>query len=149
MKLPRKSTTLYGGEGGEPFDDGYHARIVEFTVRSGKVVDGITVLYNNSNSISHGGEGGDGNTFTFQPDEYIVELTVKSAKVVTAISFRTNLGRSFAPCKGEGTFFLGGAGTAEVLYAPGEGYGLRGIKGRAGKYLDAIGLHWGPAVVDN
>jgi len=144
-KLPIKSSQMYGGEGGESFDDGFHKRIIEVGVSSGAIVDNVTFLYHGGQSVTHGGRGGGEKKLTLREDEYIVEINVRASKIVKCLTFTTNLGRTLGPCGGKGGLLLpGGIGGKETtVSAPGEGYGLKGIKGRKGKYLDAIGFHWG------
>jgi len=144
-KLPIKSSQLYGGEGGETFDDGFHKKIVEIGVNCGAIVDSVYLLYYGGQTVTHGGEGGDEQKLTLRGDEYIVEITVRYSKVVQCLTFKTNLGRVLGPCGGKGGLLLPGGlgGQEKTISAPGKGYGLKGIKGRKGKYLDAIGFHWG------
>merc|ERR1711982_242326 len=58
--------------------------------------------------------------------------------IVNALSFKTNLGRVLGPC-GKTKGYVRKEIT--TMKAP-EGYGLKGIFGREGKYLHAIGFHW-------
>lgn len=150
-KLPIKSSQLYGGEGGEAFDDGFHKKVVEIGVNSGAIVDSVYLLYYGGQTVTHGGEGGDEQKLTLRGDEYIVEIIVRYSKVVQCLTFKTNLGRVLGPCGGKGGLLLPGGlgGQEKTISAPGEGYGLKGIKGRKGKYLDAIGFHWGGVSTEN
>lgn len=149
-KLPIKSSQLCGGEGGESFDDGFHKKIIEIGVNSGAIVDSISLLYFGGQSVLLGGEGGDEMKLTLRGDEYVVEINVRYSKVVQCLTFKTNLGRVLGPCGGKGGLLLPGGmgGKEKTISAPGEGYGLKGIKGRKGKYLDAIGFHWGGVSTD-
>lgn len=149
-KLPIKSSQMYGGEGGESFDDGFHKKIIEIGVHSGAIVDSISLLYFGGQSVLHGGGGGGEQKLTLRGDEYVVEINVRFSKVVQCLTFKTNLGRVLGPCGGKGGLLLPGGmgGKEKTISAPGEGYGLKGIKGRKGKYLDAIGFHWGSVSTD-
>lgn len=76
--------------------------------------------------------------------EYVTTIEVKHGRYVTRLSFTTNKGRTLGPCGGGGTLFLGGKGGEETTVHAPEGDMLVGIRGRSGKYLDAIGFHWAP-----
>jgi len=140
------TTQVLGGDGGNEFNDGYHDRIVEITIHSGKIVDGLSILYSDAKAFDHGGKGGEASMFTLEDDEYIDEVTVQAAHVIVRLEFKTNLGRTFSPCKGDGLLMHGGKGHTHVIKAPRNQYALKGIMGREGKFLDAIGLHWGPVI---
>lgn len=143
-KLP-KSTHIFGGEGGEPFNDGTNGKILSVTVRAGKLVDGISILYKGGATKSHGGDGGDEHTLELRGDEYINEVDIRVGKEIQCLTFKTNLGRTLGPAGGSGLGLFGkGKGEDQTITAP-NGYMLIGIQGRAGKWLDAVGLHWGPA----
>lgn len=145
-KLPIKTSQLYGGEGGGQFDDGFHKKIIEISIQQGAVIDSIEMLYYGGQKVKHGGDGGGDEKLTLREDEYVNEVVIKAtSKVVCGLTFKTNLGRTLGPCGGDGAVLISGLSkpTETIVKAPGDGYGLRGIKGRQGKYLDAIGFHWG------
>ncbi len=147
------TSPLYGGtSGGTFFDDGHcNLRIMRIAIRSGDVVDSISVTYYTGKVVHYGGYGGTEESITLPPGEWITEVHVcHTRKLVHGLSFTTNLQRSLGSCGGRkqnGGFLLFdgincNAETA-VVKAP-EGQMLIGIKGRAGKFLDCIGFHWSP-----
>ena len=106
------------------------------------MVDGITVKYKNGEQGPHGGTGGGPNTFSLEDKEFITEVDVREGGVIQSLTFRTNKGKEYGPFGGKGGIF-NKEGVMVTAKAP-TGYRLIGIKGRAGKYLDAIGFRWGP-----
>lgn len=147
-KTTIEAIQCYGGWGGELFDDGCHERISKINVRSGQVVDSIKIAYDDHETITttaHGGKGGEDYELTLRGDEYVIQVMVRaSKKIVQSLTFRTNLGRILGPCGAKGgVFTMGWGGKERQIDCPFEGFGLIGIRGRKGKFLDAIGFHWG------
>jgi len=140
-KKPIKTSRMYGGEGGGEFDHTNRGRILEITVRSGALVDGISVKYKNGDYME-GGEGGGVNTFTLQKDEYVNEVEIREGKTIQSLTFKTSEGNVYGPYGGKGGLF-NKEGEMVTAKAP-KGYRLIGFRGRCGKYLDAIGFRWGP-----
>jgi len=143
-----EANQCYGGWGGEPFDDGCHKRISKIHVRCGQIVDSIEIEYNDNDTITttaHGGKGGEDYELMLREDEYVIQVMVRASKrVVQSLTFRTNLGRILGPCGSKGgVFSMGFGGKERQIDCPFEGFGLAGIRGRKGKFLDAIGFHWG------
>jgi len=112
---------------------------------------GIYVVYDDGTAIAaHGGEGGEDHTLELKNGEYIIQVTIRAGRMVQSLTFRTNLGRVMV-CGGKGGLLVGGfRGKEFVESRPDDNYGLVGIRGRKGKYIDAIGFHWGklPLVAD-
>jgi hypothetical protein len=140
----------YGGTGGGEFDDGLHTRVCRITVRAGKIVDGISIQYYNGIECSHGGTGGEEHKLFLPRGEFISQVTVRVGRFLHSISFMTNMNQVFGPFGRKekarlGGIMFGDIGPSEefVVTAP-SGYMLRGVKGREGKFLDAIGFNWGP-----
>ena len=131
------------------WDIGFHNRISKINVKSGQVVDSISLVYIDENdvttAVSHGGPGGEDHELTLREDEHVIQIAVRSSnKVVQNLTFRTNLGRVLGPCGGKGGLLsMGFGGKERYVDCPGDGFGLIGIKGRKGKFLDAIGFHFG------
>lgn len=137
---------MYGGEGGDEFDHMNRRRIDKIVVRGGKWIDGISVTYGNGDTLNHGGDGGDEHVLNLDQGEYVNMVRLKEGGMVLAISFFTNKGNKLGPVgsgKGRGIGVFAKEGTGVEVKAP-EGYRLIGIRGREGKYLDAIGFRWGP-----
>lgn len=135
-------TTMYGGEGGVEFDDRMHPRIKAITIRGGKVIDGITILYSDGEK-THGGAGGGGHTMMLKDGEYVNYVKVKAGeKLVQHLTFKTNKGQELS-AGGSGGLLLDKEGEDFECRAPPNSQ-MCGIKGRSGKYLDAIGIRWGP-----
>mmetsp|Transcript_35735 Transcript_35735/g.72520 ORF Transcript_35735/g.72520 Transcript_35735/m.72520 type:complete len:165 (+) Transcript_35735:786-1280(+) len=135
-------TMLYGGDGGKEFDHRMHPRVKSITVRAGKVVDGITIEYNDGTKTSGGDGGGKGKTMTLVQGEFIVYVGVRAGKVVQHLTFKTNKGQKLE-AGGSGGMLLDKKGEDFECKAP-AGSQLCGIKGREGNYLDAIAIRWGP-----
>ena len=106
-------------------------------------MDGISVKYPNGDVLSQGGDGGQAKSLFLAEGEYINQVEIRAGKVVQCLTFVTNKGRKMGPCGGSGGLLLGTPGKVTTVNAP-NGCGLVSIKGRGGKYLDAIGFRWGP-----
>merc|ERR1711862_385722 len=117
-KLPIKSSSLYGGDGGDTFDDGFHKKVIEIGVSSGAIVDSVSFSYYGGQSVKHGGDGGGERKLTLRADEYIVEIVVRASSIVQCLTFTTNLGRTLGPCGGKGALLLpGGLGGKDIPLA--------------------------------
>ncbi len=132
-------TRLAGGAGGNIFGayllpDG--ARLTAIHVHAGECIDGLQLEYLNRKRTSGllpiiGGVGGARCEFRVPKRERIVAISGRYDKVVNGLQFHTNRGSSrlFGTERGK-WFVLKVAGDSE----------FRGIYGRAGWYLDALGL---------
>ena len=129
-----KTSDLHGGKGGEEFDDGFHKHISKITIKSGQVIDSISMIYDNGTiTTSHGGDGGEESSLELKNNEYIIQVNIRAGKIIQSLTFRTNLGRVLA-CGGKGGLLLGGFKGKEIVEScPDQNYGLVGIKGRKGK----------------
>ena len=141
------SSKLYGGQGGKSFDHGHsHGGIGSLSINYGALVDGIIVIYKDQVTRSFGGHGGSRENIHLRPNEHISSIRVRySRTIVQCLTFYTNHGRQLGPCGGKGSIFLicdRGARKEELVKAP-PGFILKGLKGRAGDFLDAIGFNWG------
>ena len=133
-------TEIAGGPGGYPYSDADPdpgSRIVEVQVRSGDFVDAVQFIFMLSDGRTvegprHGGEGGGLNVFRLDPDEYLIGISGRSGKYIESIQFATNKRVSpvFGGRGGERDFHIEIPGNAQVT----------GFVGRAGEYLDAVGL---------
>jgi len=130
-----------GGVGGAPFTDGQTGgrSIAEVRIRSGAFIDAIQIVYVDDatgetiTNPRHGGSGGKLDVFKLAPKEYITEVGGKHGWYIDSLWIKTNKGRTSKK--------YGGAGGAVTftLQAP-PGTRIHGFFGRAGNYLDAIGV---------
>lgn len=133
-------TNLAGGGGGAAFVEGEApagARIAEIRVRAGDRVDSVQLVYSLPNGrflegTRHGGNGGNERTFRLEPDEYITGLSGRCGDGIDSLRIHTN--RRTSP------LFGGGGGDREYRLEVPRGAEAVGFAGRAGEYLDAIGL---------
>ncbi len=133
-------TNLAGGGGGSAFADGEApagARIAEVRVRAGDRIDSVQIVYRLPDGrlfdgARHGGTGGNERSFRLRPDEYITGLSGRCGDGVDSLRIHTNLRTSelYGGRGGDRDFRLEVPRGAEVL----------GFTGRAGEYLDAVGL---------
>jgi hypothetical protein len=138
------TTRVVGGSGGTEFSDPdlpAGARVREVRVFSGKYVDALQMVYilpdgRTAESVRHGGAGGGQNSFRLDSDEYITGISVRSGNYIDSIQIHTNKRSSQA-------FGGGGGGGAVRIDVPAGNQGV-GFAGRAGDYLDAIGLTCSP-----
>jgi hypothetical protein len=141
-----------GGSGGGAFDDltdlGLDAatlRIGGFIIRSGSVIDSITLIYlDGSNGLAlvkHGGDGGPTETkLGLKPNEFITEISGRTGAFVDSLTIETNLGARVG---------AGGSGGGPV-----EGYELPpdtdrpqeviAFFGASRTVIDRIGIHTRP-----
>ena len=121
---------LYGGGGGSPFDSAGDA-VRSIRIRSGTLIDSIQFVYwNGQTSGSYGGTGGSPATIDLSPGESIIVIVGQSGSLVDRLTFVTNFGRVFGP--------YGGSGGSPFQVS---NCNLRGIFGRSGSLIDAIGFH--------
>lgn len=153
---PQYVCGIAGGIGGTGFGDYYHAGyIVQINVTYGAYINTIEVVWGDgSPPIKHGGRGGDGPTarsFFLEPEELLTGIAGTlstyddNGPYVGSIMFLTSNGRTSDEY---GTAY---AGNTWSFNAPitatncaGQAVTIRfviaGFCGRAGKYLDAIGV---------
>jgi hypothetical protein len=138
------ATQIAGGRGGNPFSDpepDSGARVIEVQVRSGGNVDSVQLVYmlrdgRTAAGPRHGGSGGNLSVFRLDSDEYLVGISGRSGDYIDSIQFQTNKRTSprFGGNGGDRDFQIQVPGNAQVS----------GLIGRAGQYLDAIGLTFTP-----
>lgn len=132
-----------GGPGGDTFSDapapkGF--RIAQITIAGGDIIDSIQMSLVGSKVISfakHGGNGGVPKTVNFASGEFIKSIDGRSNEfggvpVVAGINVVTN--------KRKLKFGTLTAGAAFRYVAP-TGYEIITFNGRAGEFLDAIGVN--------
>jgi hypothetical protein len=138
------ATAIYGGQGGNPFADmelPEEARILEVNVFSGDWVDAVQLTYilpdgRTLSSPRYGGPGGERHVFRLDSDEYITRISGRYGRFIDSLSIQTNKRRS--------PVFGGRGGDRDFsLELPSGNYAV-GFIGRAGDYLDAIGLTYLP-----
>jgi hypothetical protein len=138
------STEIVGGPGGGDFSDSQPpagARVTEVWVRTGERVDSVQMMYTlpgrrTVTGPRHGGTGGGLNTFRLDPDEYIIGLSGRCGETIDSIRFHTN--------KRISLLYGGGGGDRDYRVDLPDGTRAVGFAGRAGDYLDAIGLTYIP-----
>jgi hypothetical protein len=137
-------TSVYGGEGGSLFADieiPTGARVQEVYVFCGEYVDAVQISFMLPDGRSvlsprHGGSGGQQHVFRLDSNEYIVGLSGRYGTNIDSIQIRTNK-RTSQP-------FGGSGGNRDYRVDVTPGNQAVGFVGRAGSYLDAIGLTFIP-----
>jgi hypothetical protein len=128
-----------GGAGGTAFVDPPQlegARIVAVLVHVGATVYSVQTIYESQDkkraaSPRRGGPGGLARLFVLEPDEHIVAVSGRYGERLHSIRFHTN--KRVSPEYGTA------AGTPYRVDAQ-PGQTVIGFAGRAGQYLDAVGL---------
>lgn len=139
-----KQTEFSGGRGGTEFSDKdipVGARISEVRIRSGSYLDSIQTVYTlpdgrQYEGIRHGGNGGNLKVFKLDPDEYIVAISGRHGNYIDSLVIHTNKRKSPA--------YGGRGGEQDFLVSVPSGNRGIGFSGKAGKYLDAIGINYAP-----
>lgn len=139
-----------GGPGGQPFRDsvgsnsprGPLVRLVALYVRSGNYVDSITALYAPigkeqdwnawSSSTRHGGNGGEPSRLDLEAGDCITSLGVRYGKYIDSLFVKTK--------QGVYRRWGGNGGNTDYVYTAPAGMCIDGFLGRAGDYLDAVGV---------
>jgi len=127
----------FGGKGGSPFVDlvAPGGRISAITIRSGKFIDSIKIEYRYKQTVkgpSHGGRGGKEVSFRLGKREYITEFGGKSGNVIDSIYVKTNKGRVMN--------WGGKGGGNRFRFTATKSNPIRGLWGRSGNLLEAIGV---------
>lgn len=130
----------FGGGGGSSFDDSSaffddKAQISRIEIRSGRVVDKITIIYGNGKTLGHGGGGGTLRSFNLADGEFINSVDVRHGRLIDQLTFYTNMGKKHGPYGG------GGGKLTNVNF---QKCGLLHVFGRSGGRLDRIGFAYGP-----
>jgi len=128
-----------GGDGGSPFSDPEprsDMRLAEIRVYAGERVDAIQAVYESNGRIvegaRHGGGGGRATVFRLDRDEYVTGVSGRHGNVIDSIRIHTN--------KRTSELFGGSGGERDFRLDAPAGNQVVGFTGRAGRYLDAIGL---------
>jgi hypothetical protein len=144
LRRQANQTEIAGGRGGSPFSDQdvpAGGRISEIRVRAGRSVDSIQAVYTLQNGRIaegpvHGGGGGSTRVFRLDRDEYVTGISGRYGEFIDSIVIQTN--------KRTSQRFGGGGGDQDYSIQVPAGYQAIGFAGRAGGYLDAIGLNYEP-----
>jgi len=138
------TTAIQGGKGGNPFAEmqiPQDARILQINVFSGDWVDAVQLIYilpdgRTLESPRYGGTRGDRHVFRVDSDEYIVGVSGRFGQYIDSLRIHTN--------KRTSPVFGGrGGDQAYNIELPSGNYAV-GFVGRAGGFLDAIGLAYLP-----
>jgi hypothetical protein len=138
------STEVIGGRGGNAFSDSQPAtgaRVMEVRIRSGERVDSVQMVYALQDGRTvvgsrHGGGSGQLHSILLDADEYITGLAGRYGEMIDSLRIITNK-RESLPFGG-----LGGSRNFRID-VPYQNQAV-GFAGRAGIYLDAIGLTYSP-----
>jgi hypothetical protein len=138
--VPYQQTPLYGGSGGNPFsaeDIPSGARIAEIRISAGDRIDSVQMIYDLPDGSTvegqrRGGSGGRQRIFRLDSDEYITGISGRYGTVVYSLQIQTN--KKTSPLYGGS----GGSDTFRIEVPSGSQ--VVGFVGRAGQYIDAIGL---------
>ena len=101
-------------------------------IRSGTLIDSIQLVYQNGGTSGYyGGSGGSPTEIDLANGENVVTILGRSGSEIDSLTFVTNMGRIFGPYGGSGgnPFQVSQCGN------------FRGIFGRSGSMVDAIGFH--------
>ncbi|EFJ28272.1 hypothetical protein SELMODRAFT_17953, partial [Selaginella moellendorffii] len=131
---------MWGGAAGDEFSDGMSRGIRLIQLRHGNRIDMIKVGYDQDGSRitggQHGGNGGGKVQVALDfPDEYLFQVSGTFDQTINSLIFFTRRKsnderKQYGPFgKMHGNFFRSGPGR------------IVGFFGRAGKYLDAVGVY--------
>jgi hypothetical protein len=142
--LQTSQAQIVGGRGGSPFTDPGmpgRARIVEIRIRSGERIDAVQAVYalpdgRRVEGPQHGGRGGKMSTFLLDSDEYVTAISGRYGDQVDSLVIQTN--------KRTSQRFGGRGGREDYWIKVPSGSQAAGFTGRAGEYIDAIGLTYVP-----
>jgi hypothetical protein len=129
----------HGGTGGNPFDDLSAAgnllgKITAITVRHGSVVDDIAASYDGQpGSNAHGGNGGNQDTFSLGPDEWVTQIRGRSGSLLDQVQFFLNSGRVSPVYGGNG----GNPFTENRANSV-----VKSFFGRSGSQVDQLGFYF-------
>ena len=135
-----QQTPLYGGSGGSPFaaqDIPSGARIAEIRIYASDRIDAVQMVYDLPDGSTvegqrYGGSGGRLRVFRLDSDEYITGISGRYGTYVESLRIQTN--KKTSP-------LYGGPGGARSFQTDvPSGSQAIGFIGRAGQYIDAIGL---------
>jgi hypothetical protein len=134
-----------GGVGGSLFNDEplleAGTRVVRVEIRTGEFVDSVEITHLRPDETlldlpHHGGFGGEEQTLDLNREEHITSLDGQygnaDTSFVNSIRIRTDQGRSLAGG--------GPGGDGAYTYEAPQGFEIVGFFGRAGQFVDAIGI---------
>jgi len=133
-------TQLAGGRGGRAFSDQdipVNARVAEVRIQSGDLIDSVQLIYvlpdgRYVDGVRHGGRSGRASSFRLDRDEYIIGIFGRCGDNIDSLAIQTN--------KRSSPIFGGRGGNRDYRLTVPSGNQALGFAGRAGSYLDAIGL---------
>ncbi len=136
-------TQVAGGGGGTSFTDSLPspgARIIEVRIHSAERVHSVQMIYllpfgRTIDGLRRGGPGGREQIFRLENDEYVVGLSGRCGEGIDSIRIHTNSRVS--------QLYGGRGGDRDYSVSVPAGSQAIGFTGRAGDYLDAIGLAYG------
>ncbi len=122
-----------GGNGGESFDMEVHVpkQLNQIFIRTGRRLDQISVVYNNGDMVTYGGDGGSSKTLwlDIRAGERLTQATLCSeGKHVDYVKFTSSKGRSIEGGERKGS-------CQEVRVED-----IAGFYGRSGKFVDRLGV---------
>lgn len=142
------STNVAGGSGGDPFSDfdlPTGARVLAIHIYSGGYVDAVQMQYSLADGrirmgTKHGGPGGQLSIFRVDSDEIILGISGRYGNYIDSIQIHTT--------KRNSPVFGGSGGRQSYRINIPTGNQAIGFIGRAGKYLDAVGLTYIPQMIN-
>ena len=142
-----EATEVYGGQGGDSFSDTQMpdgAREFEAVISSGEFMDSIQLVYmlpdgRTQSTPRRGGSGGERRVFRFDSDEYLMGISGRYGNYIDSLRIHTN--------KRTSSIYGGSGGNRDYRIDIPPGNHAIGFKGRAGDYLDAIGLIYVPLMM--
>ena len=126
-----------GTGGGNFFDPEDNQRLARVSIASGDVIDAIQVTREASdgtlvNFDVHGGSGGTVQEVNLADREHIIRIDGRYGSFVNSMTITTDLGQQLT--------FGGTGGSADYTYQAPDGFEISGFAGRAGAFIDAIGI---------
>ncbi|XP_058001521.1 mannose/glucose-specific lectin isoform X2 [Hevea brasiliensis] len=149
ISYPKPSEFIgpFGGQGGDPWDDGMHTTIRQLVISCGSMVNYVCIDYDKNGhslwSSKHGQSVGD-KTYSIKldyPEEFLISLsgsysTNASSTIIQSLSFQSNK-KTYGPFgsgKGNHEFSLSSIAYGKII----------GFHGTCGDYLHSIGVYLKP-----
>ena len=129
-----------GGVGGQPFDDPPpqdHANIRELRIWSGVTIEAVQIMHSCEGEIFECPKRGQSTSgfsiVKLEPGEFITEISGRYSGYIDQLEIRTNknIVKRFGSAKGLHDFH----------YQAPDNYQIAGLWGRAGRLIDALGVH--------
>jgi len=131
-----------GGNGGQAFQDNHlpkKVHVIGVKIRHGDFIDAVDLLYKSAGKVEglgrHGGDGGSEDVFLLDKGEHITGITgTANDDFVITMTIVTNKrkSRKFGGANGDGA--------TKYSFVVEPGLEVVGFYGRAGQYLDQIGI---------